>query len=141
MHTRSQVLAALKDALAAAAGVKTAVRTYRDMDISNYKEASLPLVEVREPDEIPDEEATSMRQLSSLNATARVWFVTWGESPTTTYEALTKAIRDAIGNNFTLGGKATGCWVVDVSRVEGEMPLYHFDITFRTHYCLNLRNV
>jgi len=137
---RRDVLAALKTILATTSGVTTVVRTFVPIDITNYNENELPLIELQEPDEMPDEEMTSMKQIALLEMKCRVWFVVWGESPTTTYESLVKALRDKIGANFKLSDTATGCWVIDVTKVEGEMPLFHFEISLRLKYYLDLQN-
>jgi len=137
---RRSVLSNLASILATTSGITTVVRTYRDIDITKYASAGLPLLELQEPEEAPDEEMTSMMQIAFLDMKARVWFITWGETPTSTYEALVQAIRNKIGANFRLNETATGCWVINVTKVEGEMPLFHFDISLRLKYYLDLKN-
>jgi len=137
---RRDALAALQSILSTIAEVKTVVRSYVPIDITSYAEAAFPLIELQEPDETPDSEMTSMRQIAFLEVATKVWFITWGENPTATYESLVKAIRNKIGANFNLNNTATGCWVINVTKVEGEMPLFHFDISLRLKYYLALQD-
>jgi hypothetical protein len=138
---RREVLSNLASILATTTGITTVVRTYRDIDIMKYASTALPLIELQEPDEAPDEEMTSMMQIAFLDMKARVWFITWGENPTSAYEALVQAVRNKIGANFKLNDTATGCWVVGVGKIEGEMPLFHFDLALRLKYYLSLQDV
>ncbi len=138
---RRDVLSGLKTILSSVSGIKTVVRTYADLVLSaSYKTTDLPLIEIREPEEYPETELTGMRQMELLNLTLRVWFIDWAESPTSTYETLVKDIRNKIGGSFTVGDSAVACWVNNVGIVEGEMPLFHFDIALRTKVYLNLQN-
>lgn len=138
-YCRYYIMGALADIFSEVIGVTTVAPSYKDVDITNYNEADLPLAEIQEPDETPDVEATGMRQVMLLDVKIRIWFADWCEQPTLVYNGLLKAIRDEVGNNFTLNGTATACWVTEVSKVEGETPLYHFDITLRTKYYLNMK--
>lgn len=118
--------------------LKTVVRTLQPLDITQYSNSQLPLLEIREPAELPNEELTSMRQLAELTTVLRLYIVVWGESPTTTFENLIKAIRDAIGSNFRLEDKSNAAWVVEVSQVEGRMPLYWIELGVKLLYYLDL---
>ncbi|MHA1386760.1 MAG: hypothetical protein ACTSR3_23640, partial [Candidatus Helarchaeota archaeon] len=120
--------------------VKTVVRSYLDIDVVNYKESELPLVNIREPSEESYESMTSQRSIMDLKIVLRVYFVSWNETPTTTYETLVKKIRDAIGENFTLNGKASGTWVDTISALDGNLPVYFFDIELTCRYYLNEKN-
>lgn len=137
---RRDALSNLATILATTTGITTVVRTYGDIDITKYSSTQLPLIEVQEPEETPDEEMTSMKQIAFLDLILKVWFVTWGMAPTSTYEDFVKAIRNKIGANFKLNDTATGCWVISVTKVEGEMPLFHFNISLRLKYYLDLTN-
>ena len=116
--------------------VKNVVRSNARLDISNYYETDLPLIEIKEAAETPDVELTSQRQMSFLDLTLRVYFVEWGEFPNSTYETLIKKIRNIIGNNFTLNETANGAWVVGVGEIQGAMPLYYLDLDCRVKYYL-----
>lgn len=136
-YCRYYILSAMADIFSEVVGVETVTRSFKDADVSGYDEADLPLVEIQEPWESPDVEATGRRQVMLLDVKIRIWFANWCEEPNLVYEGLLKAIRDTVGSNFNLNGTATACWVTEVSKVEGETPLYHFDITLRTKYWLN----
>lgn len=139
-QNRRDALAALATLIGAITEVKTVRRVSMPIDITQWAESELPLVEIREPDESAASELTNMRQLTSLNIVLRVWFVIWGEVPTTTYETLEKKIRNKIGDNFKLNDTVNGVWVTNISKVDGEMPLYHFDIILRLKLYLELQN-
>jgi hypothetical protein len=136
-YCRYNILNAMADIFSEVIGVESVTRSYKEANLTGYNEADLPLVEIQEPWETADVEATSMHQVMLLDVKLRIWFADWCEEPNVVYEGLLKAIRDTIGNNFNLNGTATACWVTEVTRVEGETPLYHFDITLRTKYWLN----
>lgn len=120
--------------------VTTVVRSYVAVDILNYKEAELPLINIIEPAEDTDQDMTSHRQIMSLEVALRVWFVSWAEIPTGTYETLVKEIRDAIGANFNLDDALDAVWIDSISIVEGELPVYHFDMSLLTRYYLDAQN-
>lgn len=134
---RRAALAQLATNLGAVAEVMTVVRHYAELDITQYTEAELPLIGIKEPGESPDEEMTSMRAVMNLETKLRVYFVCWGINPTATYETLVKAIRDKIGSDFTLTLTATKSLVTDISEIDGEMPLYFFDMDISIKYYLN----
>ena len=115
----------------------TVVRTYGDVDMSLYNEADLPLANVVEPAEDIFENESTQRSMMSIDTRVRVYFVTWGINPSATYESLVKAIRDKIGEHFTLDQTATKCQVESISGISGEMPLYYFDVTLEVRYHLN----
>lgn len=140
-QNRRTILDAIYDKLATVASVETVTRSLAVRDILNYNEAELPLVDIREPREVADVEMTSMRQIGFLDVILRVWFVCWGEDPSTTYESLMQDIRNELGEDPTMGQCAVASWVTGVSNVEGEMPLFRFDISLRTKYHLDLANV
>jgi hypothetical protein len=137
-QNRRDVLAGLKTVLQEITTIKTVVRTYMSIDLLNYSQADLPLVEINEPEETPDPEMTSQREMMDMNLALKCWFLNWGENPTATYESLVKAIRDKIGSNFTLSCAAIECQVGSVSGLEGEMPLFSFKITLRIKYYLDM---
>ncbi len=134
---RRDLLAYLATLLGAVTGVVTVVRTLVEIDITNYNEAELPLIAVKEPKEIPKTEMTSMRAIQDLETQLKVFFVVWGQNPTSTYETLMKDIRNKLGNDFTLGGNANKILVKDVSLIFGEMPLYHFLMDLDSEYYLD----
>lgn len=140
-QNRRTVLDAIYDKVDAVTVVKTVTRSLAVRDILNYNETDLPLVDLREPRETADVEMTSMRQIGFLDVILRVWFTHWGEDPSSTYETLMKDIRNKLGEDPTMGQCAVASWVTGVSNVEGEMPLFRFDISLRTKYHLNLANV
>jgi ERCC4-related helicase len=144
---RRDILSNLKTILEGVTGITTVVRSYglnavearanEGMDISQYASTDLPLIDINEPMESADEELTSRRSVMFLETYLRVWFVDWNDQPQTTYETLMKRIRDAIGNNFTVNSTATACWVISVSAISGELPLFYYDIGLRLKYYLD----
>lgn len=140
-QNRRDILSNLATLLGAVTGVTTVVRSLREIDITQYNEAQLPLVNLIEPDEDSAGEMTSMRSLMGLNPMVSVFFIRWGEDPDSTYENLEKNIRDQIGDNFTINGTCSGAWVTSVSPVTGEMPLFRFDIEISCEYYANLKNI
>ena len=140
-QNRRSILAALATISHGVTAVNTVRRVHAPIDITQWAEAELPLVEIEEPAESADTELTNMRQMVFLDIKLTVWFVLWGESPTSTSEKLETDIRNAIGNNFTLNCTAVCAWVTNVAKVDGEMPLYHFEISVRLKYYLELENV
>jgi len=139
-YCRYYIMNAMADIFSEVIGVESVTRSYKEADMTAYNEADLPLVEIQEPFEAADVEATSQHQVMLLDVKIRIWFADWCEEPSYVYEGLLKAIRDTLGNNFNLNGTATACWVTEVTKVEGETPLYHFDLTLRTKYWLNQRS-
>jgi len=137
---RRALIAKLATTLGEITGLMTVVRTYADVDMTLYNEAELPLANVVEPAEEVFENESTQRSMMSLSLRVRIWFVTWGINPTSTYENLVKAIRDKIGEHFTLDQTATKCQVDSVSGISGEMPLYYFDVVLETRYHLNEKN-
>lgn len=138
---RWEVLTELVTELTAVTGVTTVVRAYTDVDITQYLAADLPLIEVREPAEGNEAEMTGMRAMAYLEMKLKVWFVNWGENPTSTYDTLVKNIRDKIGGSFTLNCEATKCLVVGVSVIQGIMPVYFFEVELSLQYYLNQQAV
>ena len=134
---RRTILANLKTVLSEITEVKTVVRSFVDLDIKKYSETELPLISIREPAESPDDELVSMRAMQNLELKLRIYFVYWDAFPLSSYETLTKAIRDKIGSNFTLNSSATKVLVTTVSEIRGEIPLYDFDIVVDIKYYLN----
>jgi len=136
-ENRRDVLSGLETIIDAISEVTTTVRTYAPVDILNYKEAEMPLVNIIEPGEDTYQDMTSHRAIMSLGVVLKVWFVSWAEVPTSTYETLMKEIRDAIGANFTLGGAVDAAWVDGVTEISGEMPVYNYGISMQVRYYLN----
>lgn len=135
---RRDALATLKTKLEEISEVKTVVRSYMEIDITNYKTADLPLINIIEPAEEAEEQMTSMRAIMELLVRLKVWFVDWAEDPDVTiYETLIKKIRDKIGANFKLDNTVTGVWVLDVSLVDGELPVYNIEIGLAMKYYLS----
>ena len=134
---RRDLLSALKTALTATTGVTTVVRCYEELDMMNYTEAQLPLVEILEPSESVEQQLVSRRQMISVRAELKVHFVSWAEVPAAAYETLTKKIRDKIAESFTLNQKATGIWVTSVSPIQGVLPVYWFTLGLRVKYYLD----
>lgn len=134
-------MAALKTILGNIPSMKTVVRTYRGVDITMYPDTDLPLVDMREPDEAGAEELTGFRAINKLGLGWRVYFVSWGDDATSTYEALVKDIRNKIGSDFKATGTATKALVVSVSTIQGEMPLYWVDIGLDIRYYLDQQDV
>jgi len=136
-ENRRTVLANLITALGNVSGVNTVLRFYINLDITQYTEAELPLIAVKEPAEDNDQELTGRRAMVSLDTKIRLYFVSWGITPTSTYETLMKNIRDEIGGDFNLDSSSVATWVTDVSEIDGDMPLYFVDIGLRSLYYLN----
>ena len=137
-ENRRNILAELKTVLEEITEVKTVVRSHMDIDIAQYASANLPLINILEPSESAEAELTDRRATQLLEGPQlRVHFVEWAEVPSTAYETLVKAIRDKIGGNFKLNNKVIACWVKSISRTDGLMPLYFFNIELRLMYCLN----
>ena len=143
-QNRRTILAALKTILEELAPtyITTVVRTYTEIDITNYLTADLPLIEIQEPEESAETEMTNRRSIQNLEVNLRVWFVDWAEDPDATiYETLMKQIRDKVGSKFALCvdsvPSAIANWVGRVSKVEGEMPVWHFTMDLILRYYLN----
>lgn len=139
-QNRRTILAALKTILEelSPAYVKTVVRTYTEIDITNYLTADLPLIEIQEPAEDSDEEMTSRRSIRNLEVVLRVWFFDWAEDPDTViYETLMKQIRDKIGAEFKIDNTAIADWVGSVSVIAGEMPVWNFSMALILRYYLD----
>lgn len=136
-QNRRDLVAGIATVLGEVTELKTVVRSYVDVDATQYAEAAYPLAAVIDPPEDVFEDETSRHAVMDLTVRVNVMFVAWGASPSATYEALVKAVRDKIGAHFTLHDKAIKCQVDAVSEVKGEMPLYNFDITLNARYHLN----
>jgi len=136
-QNRRDVLAQLKTVLEEVTEVKTVVRHHGELDITQYSQADLPLIGMQEPAEGTEEEMTSMHSVANLDVVLKVWFLCWGINPTTTYGALMKMIRNKLGANFTVGERAVKVLVGGISKIEGEMPLFWFNITLDIQYYLN----
>jgi hypothetical protein len=136
---RRDILSQLETILATTTGITTVVRSYGEegIDITQYAEADLPLLEIIEPAEENDEEMTSRRSVQFLDTVLRVYFVDWNDDVQSTYETFVKNVRDKVGANFKVDNKATGCWIVDISRVLGELPLWHIEFDLRVKYYLD----
>jgi hypothetical protein len=138
---RRDLLAQLAATLAGTTGVTTVVRCYETLDILNYTEAQLPLIEIVEPAENVEQQLVSRRQIIAVRLELRVWFVSWAEIPTSTYESLMKNIRNKMAESFTLQQKATGCWVMSIGPIQGTLPVYNFTIGLRMKYYLDETDV
>jgi len=143
-QNRRTVLATLKTGLEELKPtyVATVVRTYTEIDITNYLTADLPLIEIQEPPEVSETEMTGRRSIRALEVALRVWFVDWAEDPDATiYEELMRQIRDKIGAKFTLlqAGvpAAIATWIGDTSKIEGEMPVWNFSMGLVLKYYLD----
>jgi hypothetical protein len=134
---RRDLLAALQTLLTSVTGVTTVVRTHTAIDLTQYLSTQLPMVEIIEPAENTDQELTGRRQMVAFDLSLNVHFLVWGNSPVTAYETLVKNIRDKIGSDFCLGGKATGVWVTATRAPEGEYPLFKFVIDLTAKYYLD----
>jgi len=118
--------------------VITVVRHYsEEFDITQYAEAELPLIGIKEPTETPEEECTSMRAMMWLEVTLKVYFVHWGISPDATYGTLMKAIRDKIGSDPNLNSSSVFTHVKGISEIGGEMPLFSFTLDLACRYYLD----
>ncbi len=136
-QNRRLVLEELKTQLEAVSGVTTVVRSYGDLDITNYAEAELPLIEIPEPNEPTYTEMTSQRNLMQLEVVLKVWFVDWYTTTQASYETLMKNIRDKIGAKFRLENDAIQCRVDSILKVEGELPLWNYGVVLELKYYLN----
>jgi len=137
-QNRRDLLAELKTVLEEISEVKTVRRSYTDVDVSAYYlENELPLIVIKEPAEDVNEDLTSQRDMMNLDLKLQVYFVTWENEPSSTYETLVKVIRNKIGNNFNLNNKATGMWINTISTISGELPVYWFEIGLLARYYLN----
>lgn len=134
---RRDVLSGLETIIDEISEVTTVKRSYREINILNYKEEDLPLVNIFEPAEDTHQDMTSHRSIMLLNIMLRVWFVSWAEDSADAYETLMKKIRDKIGANFTLGGTVDAAWIDSVTSIEGEMPVYSYGISMQIRYYLN----
>ena len=153
---RRDALATLKTILEEITEIKTVVRSYggrtrvaggagtlESFDITNYKIAELPLIEIQEPMEETEQQNVGMRAMMVLGCSLKIWFVSWHETPQTDYETLVKKVRDKIGANFNLidgvtgKGTVTGIWVLNVSLISGELPVYNIEIELAMKYYLN----
>ena len=137
-QTRKTLIENLLTILGDVDDINTVLRFYINLDITQYKEEEeLPLIAVKEPAEENDQEMTDRRAMATLDLTIRLYFVSWGITPTDTYETLMKNIRDKIGGDFNLNSSSVATWVTDVSEIDGDMPLYFVDIGLRSLYYLN----
>lgn len=136
---RRAILSALETILKTVSGITTVVRSYGEegIDITQYAEAELPLIDLNEPAEENDDEMTSRRSIQFMDTVLKVYFVDWNDAVQSTYETFVKNIRDKVGANFTVNQTATGCWVTDVSQVKGELPLWHIEFDLRVKYYLD----
>jgi len=108
-----------------------------DIDITQYNITDLPLVAIKEPEEDTDEEMTSQRSLMSLTTRLRVYFVYWGEDPSSTYKTLIRGIRNKIGASFTLSNNVTEARVSEMTAVLGTLPVYYVELELEMKYYLN----
>jgi len=133
-------LAGLASVVAEIPEIITVVRTYKEIDITQYLAAELPLVEIREPEEVPVAELTGQRALQSLEVTLKVWFVNWGDNPLAAYEELMRLLRNKIGANFTLAGETCATWITRISPIDGTMPVFWYEMGLTMHYYLNQKD-
>jgi len=141
MSVRGNFLGQLKTTLSAVTGINSVVRSYTELDIKQYSEAELPLIEIVEPSEDPDRELTSQHSLVFFDTKLKIWFVDWNDQPQIIYETIMKRIRDTIGGVFTMECKANACYVTSVAKLEGSVPLYSYEMDLRTKIYLNQKNV
>lgn len=134
---RRDTLDAFSTLMSAVSGVGNVVRSLVPVDIKQYTIAQLPLINIIEPPEDVQDQMTSMRAMQNLALNVRTYFVYWGADPDSTYEALMKAIRDRIGAGFKVSNTATAAQVGLITELDGEMPLYFFDIEIVITYYLN----
>lgn len=139
---RRDILAQLETILGTTTGIQTVVRSYGEegIDITQYAEADLPLIDIIEPAEDNDEEMTSRRSVQFLDTVLRVHFVDWNDDVQSTYETHVKNIRDKLGAGFKVNDTATACWVVAISRVLGEVPVWFLEMELRVKYYLDQQN-
>jgi len=138
-QNRRSVLAAFEALMGAISQVTTVVRSYSPIDITQRTQAELPLINIMEPAEEPEEHLTSMREMAWLTLNMRLYFVHFEETPDAVYGGLVKAIRDKIGNNFRVSNTATSALIDSISAIgEGsEMPLYWMDFEVAIKYYLD----
>jgi len=136
---RRDILIQLEIILGTITGITTVVRSYGEngIDITQYADTDLPLIDLNEPGESNDEEMTSRRSIQDLEIVLRVYFVDWNDKIQSTYETYIKNIRDKIGSEFKVNNTVTACWITDISKVEGEVPVWHLDMTLNVKYYLN----
>lgn len=139
---RRDILSGLATILATVTGIVTVVRSYGEegIDITQYAEAELPLIDIIEPSEDNDEEMTARRSIQFLDTVLRVHFVDWNDDVQSTYETHIKNIRDKVGAGFKVNDSATACWVTDITRVLGEVPLWKIELSLRVKYYLDQLN-
>jgi len=142
-QNRGNVLAALKTTITnlGSTYAKTVVRSYSGADIQMYLDTDLPLVDMREPNENNDKELTSFRSINKMALVLRIYFVSWAESASSTYEDIIKSVRNAIGANFKATETALKAEVTTISGIQGEMPLYWVDIGLDIRYYLDQKDV
>jgi len=138
-QNRRSVLTAFAALMDAISQVTTVVRSYAPINIGQRTQAELPLINIMEPAEEPEEHLTSMREMAWLNLNMRLYFLHFEETPDAAYGGLVKAIRDKIGNNFRVSNTATSALVDSISAIgEGsEMPLYWMDFEVAIKYYLD----
>ncbi len=138
-QNRRSVLTAFAALMDAIAVVTTVVRTYRPVDIKQYTRAELPLINIVEPEEEPEDHLTSMREIAMLTLNMRLYFVHFAEIPDPTYGGLVKAIRDKIGNNFRVSNTATSALIDSITVIseDSTMPLYWMDFEVAIKYYLD----
>lgn len=145
---RRDILSGLKTILGTVVGIKTVVRSYggggdartsgeEGIDITQYAESDLPLIDLLEPEELNEEEMTNRRSIQLLDTMLRVYFVDWNDNVQGTYETFVKNIRDKVGAEFRVNGTSTACWIVNISKVLGEVPVWHIEFDLRVKYYLD----
>ena len=136
---RRDILSGLETLLGTVTGITTVVRSYGEegIDITQYAESNLPLIDIIEPEEVNDEEMTNRRSIQFLDTVLRVYFVDWKDDVQVTYETFVKNIRDKVGAEFIVNGTATACWVTDITKTLGELPVWHIDFSLRVKYYLD----
>ena len=141
-QNRRSVLAAFAILMDAISQVTTVVRTYRPIDITQRVQADLPLLNIIEPDEEPEEHMTSMREMAWLTLNMRLYFLHWEETPNPTYGGLVKAIRDKVGDSFRVSNTATSALIESITTIseDSEMPLYWMDFEVAIKYYLDEQN-
>lgn len=139
---RRSILAAFAVLMNAIGAVTTVVRTYRPVDIKQYTRAQMPLINIVEPAEEPEEHLTSMREMAWLTLNMRLYFLHWGETPDPTYGGLVKAIRNKIGGNFRVSNTATSALIDSITVIseDSSMPLYWMDFEVAIKYYLDEKN-
>lgn len=138
-QNRRSVLAAFAVLMDTISQVTTVVRTYRPIDIKQRVQADLPLLNIVEPEEEPEDHLTSMREIAWLTLNMRLYFVHFAEVPDPTYGGLVKAIRDKIGNNFRVSNTATSALIESITTISEDsmMPLYWMDFEVAIKYYLD----